>query len=527
LLIANYNPCHASHRRAKIIENKKAKRSHRWAEYVIEGKIKMAYNRNFKKYATPVIVKMPRVIRAWSDYQKAIFNNIENGIGNTQVDALAGTGKTSTLVEGFYYVPKGLSTLFVAFNKSIQVELESRAPEGTTVKTLHGLGYTAVRRAFPRITQPDQNKLRNFVIAEVGDDNNYEMRTMIEKCVSLSKGYLAEEATAIDEIMDRHDVDTGEMCREQFILIVRKVMNACKMCTSSIDFDDMIWFPNIHNLKLDQFDRVFIDEAQDLNPAQINLGLNATNGRILSCGDQFQSIYGWRGADSNAINNIVNRLSSKRLPLSMTYRCAKSIVALAKTLVPEIECPSSAEDGLVADIGIKQLVDMVKPGDFVLSRTNAPLLKWCLYLLKNHISANIQGRDVGANLISLIKKSHKSDVDGFLDWLHEYAEIEINRMQKRERDSSIISDKVECMEVLCEGMRTLAEVKNNIVKLFSDGDDKSRVIFSTTHKAKGLERDRVFMLRDTYRPSKSQEEANLTYVAYTRAKKELYLVSGK
>src|SRR6185436_16729146 len=73
---------------------------------------------------------------------------------------------------------------------------------------------------------------------------------------------------------------------------------------------------------------------------------------------------------------------------------------------------------------------------------------------------------------------------------------------------------------------TLKDLKETIEKLFNDVDDSKKVIFSTTHKAKGLERDRVFMLANTYRygPGVTGEEANLFYVAVTRAKKELYMV---
>ena len=191
-----------------------------------------------------------------------------------------------------------------------------------------------------------------------------------------------------------------------------------------------------------------------------------------------------------------------------------------------MEAAPGAEEGLVADIGANQIESMVRPGDFILSRVNAPLIKWCLTLLKARIPANIQGRDMGKNLMALIKKSKAKDVDGFLGYLNEYQEMEANRMLAAKRDPATLYDKVECLRTLCEGTKTLEEVKDNIDKLFHDGDDKDRVILSSTHKAKGLERDRVFMLADTYRTGKNQEETNLTYVAYTRAKRELYLVAG-
>jgi superfamily I DNA/RNA helicase len=487
----------------------------------------------YKKWVKPEVVKQPRVIRNWSNYQIDIFNDIATGEGNTQVDALAGTGKTSTIVEGFYYLPKGQSTLMCAFNKKIQQELETRSPAGVEVKTLHALGFAACKRAFPLMAnRPDDkgDKLAGFIKAERGDDpETYELRANLSKAVSLCKGYLAENAQMIDSIMDKHDVDPCNEERASFIGSVIKVMDACKKDTSRIDFDDMIWMPNVHGLRLTQYGRVMIDEAQDLNLAQINLALNSCGrgGRILSVGDEFQAIYGFRGADSNAIQNIVDRLASKRMPLSVTYRCAKAIVAIAQTLVPGLEAAPGAEEGLVADIPASQLEKMVRPGDFILSRVNAPLIKWCLTLLKARIPANIQGRDMGKSLGALIKKSKAKDVSSFLAWLNEYEAMEVERLVKAKRDTDTLSDKLECLRVLCEGTNSLEDVRDNLDKLFHDGDDKDRVILSSTHKAKGLERDTVFMLKDTYRPSKGQEEANLTYVAYTRAKKNLYLVAGK
>lgn len=486
-------------------------------------------NRSYKKpWSKPAIVKQPRIERAWSAYQKDIFADIAKGSGNTHVSALAGTGKTSTIVEGFYHIPGGKSTLMCAFNKSIQTELETRAPNGVEVKTLHSLGYAACRKAFPKIGKPDNDKLDGYIKAEKGTEpETTELRHHLAKAVSLCKGYLAATPEEIDPILDRHEVDICTDKREDFIASIIKVMAACKKDTSRVDFDDMIWMPNVLGLNLYQHDMVMIDEAQDLNIAQINLALNScrANGRIVSVGDVNQAIYGFRGADSNAIQNIIDRCKSKSLPLNVTYRCAKAIVALANTIVPELEAAPSAEEGLVDYIGESQIESLAKPGDFILSRVNAPLLKWCLNLLKAGIPANIQGRDIGATLIAMIKKSKAKNVDSFLDWLNNWRELEVERLFKAKRDTSLIEDKCECFRVLCEGTKSLDDVKNNIDRLFRDGDDKDRVILSSTHKAKGLERDRVFMLSKTYRAGKTQEESNLYYVAVTRAKHTLFMVS--
>jgi superfamily I DNA/RNA helicase len=100
----------------------------------------------------------------------------------------------------------------------------------------------------------------------------------------------------------------------------------------------------------------------------------------------------------------------------------------------------------------------------------------------------------------------------------------MKRLQEKNRDATIVLDKIECLENLCEDAKTLDDVKDNIKELFIDGDDSKRVILSSTHKAKGLERERVFMLNWTFRKNGPQEEKNLIYVAQTRAKSNLFIV---
>ena len=63
-----------------------------------------------------------------SEYQQEIFTFIEKGVGNAVIDAKAGSGKTTTMVEGMKYIPQDQRALFVAFNKSICEELE-KTPE--------------------------------------------------------------------------------------------------------------------------------------------------------------------------------------------------------------------------------------------------------------------------------------------------------------------------------------------------------------------------------------------------------------
>jgi len=770
------------------------------------------------------------------------------------------THNTSTIVEGFKYIPRGKKTLMVAFNKSIADELKQRAPSYVDVMTLHSLGFRAIKQSFGNVIL-ENDKCSTLVKDIIGDDYElWELNQNICKCVSLCKGFLFDTPAKIEDLIDRFGIETFDLDRPTFIQHTIKALGKCKETKMVIDFDDMIWFPFVFRLNVGKFDVVFVDEAQDLNAAQIAMVLSAVkpDGRIIAVGDPAQcvdektmvnvdgiwqsvrdckigqsilcynngkldnksiiekrkstweygyeittysgkkllmspnhkiwaaspvldnqyivylmyrsdlgfrvgktntckninypfglransenaekfwvldivstndeallleetyslkygiptsvfngthrninqarlnnifkefgknglsllleknlhvqyphwiassnsnvgrrtirlnahskkgtqvtlewkddsldkiftdhnisfskgknsiirkyfrnytdalsfanmiklisnaeinerlsicgenpylitasglhkgmkvyslfkdfliedtiidirikegifydlqveesanfigndilshnSIYQFRGADSDAIPNVINKLKAKTLPLSVTYRCPKKIVRLAQEIVPDIEAHAEAEDGLVVDLDVLDLLKNVKPGDFVLSRTNAPLIKHCLALLKSGVPANIQGRDIGANLLYFIKKSKAKTINSFITYVNTWQDNEVKRLMTEKRDTTICIDKAECLLNLCEGVLTIKDLKETIESLFNDTNDAAKVIFSTTHKAKGLERDRVFILADTYRQRNGGEEANLWYVAVTRAKKELYLV---
>lgn len=481
-----------------------------------------------KKVVNPVI-RLSQPKRNWSLLQKNIFKDIAQGSGHTVVIARAGSGKTSTIVEGFKYLPKGKKTLMVAFNKAIADELRERAPSYVDTMTLHSLGFRAIKQTFGADVVLDNFKCSSIVGSIIGEDRDlWEVNQSVCKCVSLCKGFLVDTPTRIGDLIDKFGIEIFEYSRDKFIEIVIRTLGYCKAAKKIIDFDDMIWFPFVYRLNVGKFDVVFVDEAQDLNQAQIAMVLSACkmDGRIIAVGDPAQSIYQFRGADSEAIPNFITKLGAKTLPLSVTYRCPKKVVDLAREVVSDIVACDGAPDGIVEEVATDQLLKLVKPGDFVLSRTNAPLIKYCLKLLRAGVPANIQGRDIGSNLIYFIKKSKSKTINEFITYVNKWREIEVKRLLSEKKDSMVAIDKSECLLNLCEGTLTIKDLKETIEKLFNDVDDAAKVIFSTTHKAKGLERNRVFVLANTYRygPGAEGEEANLWYVAITRAKAELYLV---
>src|SRR5271154_3616118 len=263
-----------------------------------------------KKPANSHIIK-PNPKRDWSVLQKNIFQDIARGVGHTVVIARAGSGKTSTIVEGFKYLPKGKKTLMVAFNKAIAEELKQRAPSYVDVMTLHSLGFRAIKQSFGANVILENDKCNELIKTLIGDDYDmWEVNQSIAKCVSLCKGFLFDTPSKIGDLIDQFGIEIFEYSREKFIELVVKTLGLCKAKKNVIDFDDMIWFPFVYRLNVGKFDVVFVDEAQDLNQAQIAMVLSACKmgGRIIAVGDPAQSIYQFRGADSEAIPNFITKL---------------------------------------------------------------------------------------------------------------------------------------------------------------------------------------------------------------------------
>ena len=515
----------------------------------------------------------PGSSHTWSAYQLAFYDHVAKGTGHTILLARAGCAKTTSAVAALDYIKPGLKTLFVAFNTEIANELKKRVPNGVQASTIHSFGFMQIRRALGQV-DVDKKRVKNYIILEnilsKEDFNRTEWVASLVRTVGLAKGQLADSAKHIDSIMDDFEIDLNNAQaddeerakdRTKFIAAVLSVLKhaantskhlpscsfakqpanqipmfkdcrGCNPVANLVDFDDMIWLPIVKKLRIAQFDNVLIDEVQDLTPAQIELCLLACaypDGRITAIGDDRQELYGFRGANK-ALQKLTKRLNAKVMPLPVTYRCAHSIVAVANEFVPDLQAAPNAPAGYVHSTAWNQMVKLAGPGDFILSRSNAPLIELCMSFLSQGRRATIQGKDLAGNLISTIKRSKAKTVDAFLVYLDKWEAAEKRRMLSRKPvagDTGAIEDKATCLRTLCEGSDTLAEVTKRIETLFADDDNTSRIVLSTTHKAKGLERDRVFVLRGTYGKLDSEEAENLYYVAVTRARETLHVVADK
>lgn len=472
------------------------------------------------------IIKAP-VKHNWSEYQKAIFRNIASGTGNTIVIARAGASKTSSLVEGSKYIPKGKKSLFCAFNKNIQLDLRNKLGSYIECSTLHSLGLRAIKLRFGNV-EIDDNKCFNIISKIVPNEKDYDLIINICKTVNLCKSRLVDIPSQIDELITEYDIDLCEIEADLFIKYVSQTLRLCKEQTAIIDFSDMIWFCFVYRINPGKFDVVFIDECQDLTRGQLELALSAVKigGRVVAVLDDRQVLYSFAGVDIDVLDHLRKRLNATELTLPICYRCPKSVVFLAQKYVPDILPFDNAIEGKIEYINMDALYDKVTPGCFVLSRINAPLISICMRMIRQGIKANILGRDIGDGLQYMIKKSKKKTVIKLLEWLPKWEKEEIERMiaKNPKAKTEFITDKKECLFNLCENCSSIEEVKDNINKMFKDTEDNKVVWLSSIHKRKGAETDVVFVLNDTLRYGSISEE-NINYVAISRSKRELYFVS--
>jgi DNA helicase-2/ATP-dependent DNA helicase PcrA len=473
------------------------------------------------------------MMRIWSLYQKAIFEFVHNGTGNAIVEAAPGSGKTTTLVEALNYIPRALhkSTLFLAFNNKIIKVLKGKISKDVECGTFHSFCLKIIKQFNPRIKVDGKGeKLRKIVSSLVGAAEDDSLRETLSQTISLAKAYLANDREAIESMMAEHEIESP---RIDFVELVLRALDISAVQRQVVDFDDMIWFISKFNLDMPTYAFVMVDEAQDCNPARIDVlrRLLSPDTRMVAVGDENQTIFQYCGACNDSMEQLAVMMNAVRFPLTVSYRCARSIVAEAQKYTSRIEADPNSPEGTVEIVSTERMLEDAGPGDFIISRVNAPLVKLCLALLMKGKPCNIQGRDMANSFLYMIKLSKATDVVGFQAYITKWANEQYERIAKRNGDATHIQDRVACIDVLCQGTNSLTTVKSNIKALFAESDKKNpgddKIICTSAHRAKGLEKERVWVLNKTFKPKKSVAESNLMYVAVTRAKSHLFIVSDE
>lgn len=492
-----------------------------------------------------------------SVYQENFFNWVQHGVGNAVICAVAGAGKTTTCVASMKLIPKNLSCLFVAFNKSIAEELNTKlkGQRNCTAKTTHSLGFSIIRQNLGRGVEVDEFKYRKYVkehISELTTEteviNGKQFFDYIENICSLvdfSRFNLCQSEREINKIAKKYDIPINfDEC-----VVVKKILEWGKKNTETVDYTDMLWLPVELSLlpKGNLYDWVYVDEFQDSSLCAIQLFLKCIKrgGRFVVIGDKNQSINLFCGACEDSFSIISSHPNTSVFDLPITYRCSKEVVMLSNTIFSGMIPCDNAKKGKVKD---NCHIRDIKDGDMVLCRSKAPLMNLYIKLLRRKQKCYIKGKEIGENLITILNPIRQENIDLTLQTDSVFVRLYYDLFKERnilikkrglDFDDATLSDYIlskyddlNTLQILAEKCKTKTELIEKIKKIFDE--DNEGICLSTIHKAKGLEADNIYILCHSCMPPKTVkkdwqklQEKNLIYVAYTRAKDILGFVSEK
>jgi len=481
-----------------------------------------------------------------SSYQKTIFQWLAEGEGSCVVSAVPGSGKTTTLIKGANYIPKHLKSRFLAFNKHIAQELQGKLPKYIKSSTIHSLGLSSICRRYrglPEINQRKYSQIVSGYLAEKKIFNSLERKRLIEVVkftqLTLTNPY---DSLALKQLCHHYGIRTTGNWEFVQTAVCHILEYGIHISRESISYEDMVWLPNTLNLPVSDYDFLCVDEAQDLNKAQLELVLKAHSegARGIYVGDSHQAIMGFAASDQRSISNIIEQTNAISLPLSICYRCPLKHIELANKIYPVIEPRPNVHEGKVSDIEIDEIPKLVRGQDLIICRCFYPLIRIYFDLLSLGIPALIRNRDLTGQLINLLEQvagveDNSYSTDEFTNLLRNWYESQKAAMIADDVDVMVIvnlHDRVKTLNAIYKGSNctNTSELREAIANLSKP--TRNPVNLTTIHGAKGLEANRVFHVRPDLVPHpraakdwEKEQERNLEFVALTRAKEDLFFAN--
>ena len=469
--------------------------------------------------------------------QLSIIDAAQTTSDHMLVQALAGAAKTSTLV----LLAEALSPTpiqCIAFNKAIAVELNERLPANAVASTMHSVGMK-VWRSFvgkARVSDDKIYRLSNDWVKNniLGPEQEEWFAALSDYRQSLSllfsAGWVPDNVSANGKfrslLTDEDAFATLEYeMTDELALFFTEVasVSVALGLRGEISFDDMVYLPTLHrSCSFPRAEVLMVDEAQDLSPLNHVMiqRILGTKGRLIAVGDPCQAIYGFRGADSTSMATLAKTFSAKTYPLTISFRCPRTVVAEARTRAPEMRYPEWAIEGEVKTLPAWTISTFPEYAA-VICRNNAPLFKLALRLMKGGRYVELVGNDLLKRIATLFKKFGSTDMP--IEEVQASITLWSDAQRKAKPKATWIDDWTEAMMVLAEGKENLGEVLTSVRAL---QDQSGRIKLMTAHKSKGLEFAQVFILdRELIKTQDSLQERNLLYVMQTRAQQSLTYIT--
>ena len=350
--------------------------------------------------------------------------------------------------------------------------------------------------------------------------------------------------------------------------------------TGVIDFTDMLyitywklerkeWEVPYYNL----YTNIMFDEAQDASSIQLNLlkYIKRKGGRYIFILDKNQAIYSFAGSNSLSYSLIPKMFAPiKEFDLPICYRCPSSHLKQVNRLFNIPILPrDDAPKGKIYHIEKEDISSKIHEGDMIISRKNKWLGSVIVDLAKAGKPIQIEDKEMVASIKKIVEKNKNSTAKGLRKDLKE--EVTKYSQERAKKNSQLLeavqennveevvtaiddNKKIDNYNFILGILKEYLKKNPNATKdnfaayisnLLNTGDNKTSknnvftpktkpIRICSVHKAKGLEAENVFVLNEgrvcfDFRNSKeqNQQEKNLSYISYTRAKNNLYLVSEK
>lgn len=472
--------------------------------------------------------------------------DIINSKGNIKINAVAGSGKTTTVIEYARTRPKESKILYLAFNKSVKLEAENKFKkqglDNVKVETAHSLAYKSIvfkRNYKVRVQGYKTNEIVEILGLQGSGDGSVEYVVanhinQLVACFCNSDKQKVEDINYLDIISDRKAKSFVTSCydyiKEQSRVFL-KLMDEGKI---EVTHDFYLKKFQLSNPKL-HYDYILFDEAQDASPAMLDVFLKQNATKVI-VGDTHQQIYGWRFAV-----NSLQKADFRIFHLSNSFRFSQDIANLAIEVLNyknHNERPSIPIVGKGSHSGYKTKA--------VIARTNLGLLlKAIEYVMEKSNIKNIyfEGNinsytyaDEGASLYDVLNlyngKRHL-----IRDQLIK-AMKSISDLEKYIKNTADVQLKM-MLDIVKEYGNEIPGIIKTIKARHVENNEKEKaeMIFSTVHRCKGMEYDAIQLVNDFIpeekltkgkkqegsNMTKFNEEINLLYVAITRTKNSIHI----
>ncbi len=437
------------------------------------------------------------------------------------VEALAGTGKTSSLVLlGEAMRGRGL---YLAFNRAIVNDAKPRFPKNVDCRTAHSLAFREVGKRYnerlhsPRMRSDEIAHLLGCERVEhrIGDLRidgpklaDITMRTARRFEKSPDAGLLHSHVPQPPGFDKRGHAQLAELALPLAVRVWEDLLQPDGRLPFAHDTYLKIWQLSDPVIEADF---ILFDEAQDADPVMLDVVQSQSGARQIFVGDSHQAIYEWRGA-VNAMRAI--QVEQRRW-LTMSFRFGEAIAERANEYLAQI----GAERLVRGHPDVASTVGPVAEPDAILTRTNATAVATAIEALDRGGRPALVGGGEQAKQFAMAARRLQArqpvthpELACFDNW------GQVQHFVDNDDQGSEIAMLVRLVDAW--GPDTIIGVVDRCV------DERAAdLLVSTTHKAKGREWPKVRLAadypasRDDVHPAR--EEIQLAYVAVTRAKLRL------